>query len=195
MAERTAVYRHYSAEGILLYVGVSVNPHARTSQHRRSADWFGQVSEIKLDWHKDRKSAEKAEVAAIVSESPVFNANWSGGLSRADKMLLQSGLSLSDFPSRICVARGPHNMFHAQAARYGVGKSDIMFGDAALERAVKSAKPDTDLIVCLGRLRPNAELDRLARRLGVLVVTNDNLFDWLGKREPGDLKPPAGLII
>lgn len=27
------------------------------------------------------------------------------------------------------------------------------------------------------------------------VVTDNNLSDWLGRREPGDVKPPAGLII
>ena len=193
--QRTAIYRHFDADGLLLYVGISVNPFARTAQHSKASEWFSRVAEIKLDWHVTRDDAEKAETAAIIGEKPVFNSTWSGGLSRTDRMFLQGALSLSDFTRVICIARGPHNMFHARAARYGVSKSSIVFGEASLERAIKSVRPNTDLIVCLGRLKPDARLEEMASERNVFIATDNNLSDWLGRREPGDVKPPAGLII
>jgi hypothetical protein len=70
---RTALYRHYDAEGNLLYVGISLSPISRTSQHAQTAEWFNDVARIDIEWHGDRKSAVDAERAAIRSEDPAFN--------------------------------------------------------------------------------------------------------------------------
>jgi hypothetical protein len=36
----TELYRHYDAEGNLLYVGISLNSVVRLTQHRQASGWF-----------------------------------------------------------------------------------------------------------------------------------------------------------
>ena len=71
--EQTALYRHYDAEGKLLYVGVSLSPAARTYQHSKSAHWFRDISRIDVEWHDDREKAMCAERLAIRKENPAYN--------------------------------------------------------------------------------------------------------------------------
>ena len=73
VAEKTALYRHYDCEGKLLYVGISLSPASRTSQHSRSAHWFRDIYRIDVEWYDDREKALDAERIAIKSEQPTHN--------------------------------------------------------------------------------------------------------------------------
>lgn len=66
------LYRHFDADGVLLYVGVSVKVLTRVNQHRGS-DWFKRIAKITLEHHESRKSALDAERLAISNEGPLFN--------------------------------------------------------------------------------------------------------------------------
>lgn len=77
--QRTALYRHFDADGDLLYVGISVNPFARASQHRNAAEWFGEVSRIEIEWLASKSAARKAEARAVINERPKFNIMMSSG--------------------------------------------------------------------------------------------------------------------
>ena len=68
----TALYRHFDADGQLLYVGISVNALIRLSQHRH-APWFRTIARVEIEWHPTREAAEAAELAAIRMEGPVWN--------------------------------------------------------------------------------------------------------------------------
>lgn len=68
-----ALYRHFDADGQLLYVGISANPFERGKQHKGDSDWFQQVSTITLEWFAKRSEAEVAEIEAIRCERPSFN--------------------------------------------------------------------------------------------------------------------------
>lgn len=72
----TALYRHFSAEGILLYVGISMSVPQRTSQHARSQPWFIDVVRIDIQWFDNRRDALRAERAAIKKERPLFNKTY-----------------------------------------------------------------------------------------------------------------------
>lgn len=72
---RTALYRHFSCEGSLLYVGISMSPLSRTESHVGSSDWVSGISNVTIEWHEDRGSALDAEAIAICLESPKHNAN------------------------------------------------------------------------------------------------------------------------
>lgn len=65
------LYRIYSG-GVLLYVGVTVNPAGRIPRHRRRA-WWAQVTEIRTDLIGTREEAFYAEWRAITTEKPVYN--------------------------------------------------------------------------------------------------------------------------
>lgn len=71
--KRTALYRHFDAAGVLLYVGISNNALRRMLQHQGRSHWYEQVATVRLQWFPSRALAEQAETAAIWSEWPLWN--------------------------------------------------------------------------------------------------------------------------
>lgn len=69
----TALYRHFDAEGVLLYVGISMSVFSRTQSHGVCAAWWDRVARIDIERYPDRKSAEEAEREAIKIEGPLHN--------------------------------------------------------------------------------------------------------------------------
>lgn len=69
----TALYRHYSADGTLLYVGVSISAMQRLSEHRLHSEWFFNIAAVTLQWYPTRVLAEAAEIEAIQKERPTHN--------------------------------------------------------------------------------------------------------------------------
>lgn len=69
----TALYRHFDCNGKLLYVGVSIDPIVRLKEHKRTSDWFREISSITIEWFPSRRLARMAEEDAILRESPAFN--------------------------------------------------------------------------------------------------------------------------
>lgn len=71
-----AVYRHYDADGVLLYVGMAVQPRSSQMQHARSwggSWWFDRVVRITVEWYRTRGEAYDAKLAAIKTEQPLHN--------------------------------------------------------------------------------------------------------------------------
>ena len=71
--KRTALYRHFSASGDLLYVGISLNPPKRFSQHSERSMWWDLTTRVDIEWFDSRREALAAERAAIKTENPAFN--------------------------------------------------------------------------------------------------------------------------
>lgn len=71
--DRTAVYRMFSRQGDLLYVGITKSLAARLGQHDTGKDWYHLVDSIKLAHYPTRDQARRAEIMAIQKESPAFN--------------------------------------------------------------------------------------------------------------------------
>ena len=66
-----ALYRHYAADGTLLYVGVSANPFRRLSEHNfRSGR---RPVRIDIEWFENRTDALAAERACIKADKPRDN--------------------------------------------------------------------------------------------------------------------------
>jgi predicted GIY-YIG superfamily endonuclease len=73
--ERNALYRVFSIYDdvkTLIYVGVSLDPLRRFTQHQ-DAPWYDYVDEIVLEHFPNRASALIAEEKAILLEDPMFN--------------------------------------------------------------------------------------------------------------------------
>ena len=68
----TYLYRHFDANGVLLYVGISGSVTTRLKQHRES-QWAGMIKTVTVDKFTTREEALGAELEAIRSESPRFN--------------------------------------------------------------------------------------------------------------------------
>jgi hypothetical protein len=69
---RTALYRHFDADGRLLYVGISMRPFQRLYNHDRS-HWSQDIATVRIEWFDARKDALQAELRAITTESPAHN--------------------------------------------------------------------------------------------------------------------------
>lgn len=68
-----AVYRMYSGDGVLLYVGCTSDLDRRLTQHILRRDWIQEVARIQLEWHPNRDTARQVESAAIRTEDPWYN--------------------------------------------------------------------------------------------------------------------------
>lgn len=67
-----SLYRHFDANGRLLYVGVSLSTVARLSQHR-SSPWFDEIATVTSQNFPTQADAYKAERSAIWRELPIYN--------------------------------------------------------------------------------------------------------------------------
>lgn len=68
------LYRLYTREPELLYVGITRNPfRRRLYTHKRTQPWWPQVSMVAVARCSSMREAARAEVAAIRSEDPIFN--------------------------------------------------------------------------------------------------------------------------
>lgn len=73
MGPGVAVYRLFSADGGLLYIGVAGNPLQRWSQHSAKMKWWPLVRRCELAWLPTRRDALEEEQRAIRSEFPAHN--------------------------------------------------------------------------------------------------------------------------
>ena len=74
--EETDLYRHFDAEGTLLYVGISLSAVSRLSQHVKATyDWTKDIKTVTIEKFDSRPSALRAERNAIKTEKPLYNKN------------------------------------------------------------------------------------------------------------------------
>lgn len=66
------LYRHFDADGNLLYIGASLRSLSRLAEHN-SAPWFDAIASVTVEKFKTRKDALQAERQAIVQENPRHN--------------------------------------------------------------------------------------------------------------------------
>lgn len=76
----TSLYRHYDAEGQLLYVGISLSAAARLAQHARQAQWSKDIFRVDITAFPTRLHALEAERLAIQAERPLWNKKHNGVL-------------------------------------------------------------------------------------------------------------------
>jgi hypothetical protein len=72
------LYRHFDAEGVLLYVGISIDVGRRTGDHAKHSAWFDRVARIDVETFDSRDAAIDAERRAIINECPLFNVHHNG---------------------------------------------------------------------------------------------------------------------
>lgn len=74
-AHREEVYRLFDVNGILLYVGRSVQSGARLEQHSKTKSWWPLVAKVTIQRDFPLGSYELEEYNAILTEFPVFNVD------------------------------------------------------------------------------------------------------------------------
>ena len=68
-----SVYRAFSKDNELLYIGITKDLKNRIINHKSSKKWWIEVDRIDEESFDDRVSAMKAEARAIKSENPKYN--------------------------------------------------------------------------------------------------------------------------
>lgn len=71
--ESHSLYRHFDADGKLLYVGVSLSSVKRLMEHRSSSHWFPDISTVTIEKFPSREEVLQAERRAILEENPIHN--------------------------------------------------------------------------------------------------------------------------
>ena len=69
----TLVYRVFSHDGTLLYIGSTIDLEGRFVRHSTHSGWFREVRLITIEQHPALEAARAAEDAAIVAEDPKYN--------------------------------------------------------------------------------------------------------------------------
>lgn len=85
--ERTALYRLYNKDDVLLYVGISLDPARRWKKHkanRSRSHWTGLVTRETVEWFETWAKAEAAEEQAIKTERPIHNGTHNHPLAPFD---------------------------------------------------------------------------------------------------------------
>lgn len=90
---QTELYRHFDADGNLLYVGMSISSVARLGEHRRDSHWFNAISVVTIERFETRELCSEAEYQAIKNEKPMHNTmlTRAGPTSKKDNGLVNSG--------------------------------------------------------------------------------------------------------
>ncbi|WP_224279095.1 GIY-YIG nuclease family protein [Nocardioides lacusdianchii] len=73
MSATHALYRFHSADGTLLYVGITADPGTRWRAHSHDKPWWHEVANVTVEQHPDRQAVLEAERAAIIAEQPRYN--------------------------------------------------------------------------------------------------------------------------
>lgn len=77
--EKHHLYRHFAADGSLLYIGVSLSALHRLSAHKEHSHWFSDIARVEIQAFESREAALTAERKAIKEEKPRHNIahRWS----------------------------------------------------------------------------------------------------------------------
>lgn len=77
--DKQTLYRHFGADGELLYVGVTSRIPSRIKDHSKQSHWWLNISRIELEHFDSREAVLEAERAAIINEKPKHNIHHARG--------------------------------------------------------------------------------------------------------------------
>lgn len=86
------LYRFWDADGVLLYVGISVRPWQRWREHRGDKPWWEEVVSVTLESFATREEVAAAEAIAIRSEGPRHNIAGRGAVVEIEEAPDWSGV-------------------------------------------------------------------------------------------------------
>lgn len=73
------MYRLYSEDGELLYIGITSDIVARMAGHRADKYWWTEVCTKRFEYLESRAELEAAERLAIIREKPLYNLTHNRG--------------------------------------------------------------------------------------------------------------------
>jgi len=115
---RHALYRHFDAEGGLLYVGTTLSPLHRQRRHLATSDWRDEIAAITIERFPSQSTARDAEALAIVRESPKYNRTYAQTTCRRGNEIPTSESESPEFAKRLIDSVGGNRKF---ATALGIG--------------------------------------------------------------------------
>jgi hypothetical protein len=82
-----ALYRFFNSEGVLLYVGITLDPGSRWKTHSKEKPWWLEVATVTVEPWPSREMVLRAERAAIIGEHPKHNVVYNNGNQAAGRPL------------------------------------------------------------------------------------------------------------
>lgn len=70
------LYRYYTEDGSLLYIGIATDVSQRDLAHWKNSAWRYRAAYILVENYPSRRVAEVAEAQAIADENPTENRKW-----------------------------------------------------------------------------------------------------------------------
>jgi predicted GIY-YIG superfamily endonuclease len=146
VSDRTAVYRLFDADDVLLYIGISKNFGQRWHQHAATQPWWPEVQRQAIEWHPGRPQALAAETSAIREERPRYNVVHG---ERAPRGTAERIAALS--------APGPGGPLRALALAYNQAVAEREESQRVLAAAIWEAAdghmPQVEIVQCTGLTR------------------------------------------
>lgn len=152
MTERTALYRFFDAEDVLLYVGITNHVGRRWDDHIRKRPWWNDIERQTVNWFPSRSAAEEAEKLAIQTEDPLYNVTYSPRYSPSAK-----GTGDQTKPRQVRVPDGMWIAFKSVCDRLGTTRSAVLA--AHVNRRIEEYGTEDEL-----RLLAKAEAELAERR-------------------------------
>lgn len=88
-AQSQTLYRFYSPDGVLLYIGITGDAGARWHDHAKLKGWWREVSTVRVEHFDTREEVEAAESAAIIAERPLHNIVYNSDSRRRATLVIE----------------------------------------------------------------------------------------------------------
>lgn len=119
--QKTSLYRLWSADDQLLYVGISRSALGRLGQHAGDKHWIHEVASVTIESYETRAAAASAEIRAIRTEEPKYNVAHNSNSATKDRPWGYYADDMPDMCHDRCVPLGDDTIYHPQTWRDGVG--------------------------------------------------------------------------
>lgn len=116
MNEPAQLYRHFDAEGNLLYVGTSLSAVYRLAQHRSRTPWYSAIARVTIQNCESLSAARAAECRAIVAERPRHNITFNNPEPRdaGDRLVVEQADTIRDLRARLDASEDERRRIQAQ---------------------------------------------------------------------------------
>lgn len=150
MSNLQYLYRHFDKEGVLLYVGISIDPFNRLRQHKHVSRWFDQITKVTIEHYDSREEVAEAELIAIKTENPLYNISGSDFKSKLT-VLKQFCAESEDGLLKKTVGFNPFYTKPSAASLLGVGTPAINYWiKEGLLHHIELPQPESVKIVISG---------------------------------------------
>jgi plasmid replication initiation protein len=111
--ENHTLYRHFSSDNRLLYIGRSKSKFRRLAEHEKFSRWFEEVTATTYEHYDTHKQLVDAEHIAIHNEQPIFNVAHNSGAKISKDKILCANYDLTKTEIKVILLAITSKQFHS----------------------------------------------------------------------------------